>query len=203
MPDIGWMELLVIGMVALIVVGPKDLPEMFRKAGQVTGRIRGMAKEFTNAMNDAADQSGMKDINRDLRAMTNPKQFGLDSLKKSVNEAFEDIDPTKYPEGSEARKKAEKQAAAAQAAAEKRAAEDDRIRSAKLAAAKEADAAELQPEPELEMPAGAKPKAAKPKAAKAATAKPATAKPKAAKAKATKAKAKTPAANPASDTETT
>lgn len=198
MPDIGWMELLVIGIVALIVVGPKDLPVMFRKAGQFTGRIRGMAKEFSNAMNDAADQSGMKDLNRDLRAMTNPKKFGMDSLKKSVNEAFEDIDPTKFPEGSEERKSAEEQASKAKAAAEKRAAQDEKIRSAKLAAAKQADEELMAPEPEIAPKA--KPKAAPKAAAKAAPkAKPATA-------KATKAKAaesKTPVADTASDTEKT
>ncbi len=54
MPDIGWMELLVIGVVALIVVGPEDLPGMFKKLGQMVGKVRGMAKDFTNAMNEAA-----------------------------------------------------------------------------------------------------------------------------------------------------
>ena len=198
MPDIGWMELLVIGIVALIVVGPKDLPVMFRKAGQVTGRIRGMAKEFSNAMNDAADQSGMKDLNRDLRAMTNPKKFGMDKLKDSVNEAFEDIDPTKFPEGSEERKSADEYAAKAKAAAKKRAAEDDTIRSAKLAAAKPADEELMAPEPDIA------PKATPKAAAKAAPKAAAKAKP--AKAKTTKAKAaktKAPVADAASDTEKT
>ena len=198
MPDIGWMELLVIGIVALIVVGPKDLPVMFRKAGQVTGRIRGMAKEFSNAMNDAADKSGMKDLNRDRRAMTNPKKFGMDKLKDSVNEAFEDIDPTKFPEGSEERKSADEYAAKAKAAAKKRAAEDEKIRSAKLAAAKQADEELMAPEPDIA------PKATPKAAAKAAPKAAAKAKP--AKAKTTKAKAaktKAPLADAASDTEKT
>ncbi|NCW53489.1 MAG: twin-arginine translocase subunit TatB, partial [Rhodobacteraceae bacterium] len=55
--DLGWTELLVIGIVALIVIGPKDLPVMFRKVGQFVGKARGMAREFSRAMDDAADQA--------------------------------------------------------------------------------------------------------------------------------------------------
>lgn len=79
--DIGWSELLVIGIVALIVVGPKDLPKMFRTLGQITAKARGMAREFQRAMDDAADQTGMRDVARDLRKMSDPKQMGLDELK--------------------------------------------------------------------------------------------------------------------------
>lgn len=85
MPDIGWMELMVVGIVALIVVGPKDLPVMFRKAGLFVGRIKGMAREFTSAMNDAADQTGMHEMNREMKALTNPRQYGLDKVKQSLN----------------------------------------------------------------------------------------------------------------------
>ncbi len=55
--DIGWTELLVIGIVALIVVGPKDLPLMFHALGQFTAKARGMAREFQRAMEDAAEGS--------------------------------------------------------------------------------------------------------------------------------------------------
>lgn len=109
MPDIGWMELLVIGVVALIVVGPKDLPMMFRKLGQFTGRVRGMAKDFQRAMDEAADESGMTELNRDLRKAaqytTNPKKAGMNALKETIGDLG--IDPADYPEGSETRKMAE------------------------------------------------------------------------------------------------
>lgn len=111
MPDIGWMELLVIGIVALIVVGPEDLPGMFKKLGQMVGRVRGMAKEFTNAMNDAADGTGMTEMTKDLRNATkfaNPKAMAKDMM----GDVMDDIDPTKFEEGSETRVIADKKAAA-------------------------------------------------------------------------------------------
>ncbi|HID67496.1 MAG TPA: twin-arginine translocase subunit TatB, partial [Roseibacterium sp.] len=111
MPDIGWMELMVIGIVALIIVGPEDLPGMFRKLGQMTGRVRAMAKDFTNAMNEAADGTGMTELSRDLRKVTkfsNPKNMAKDFM----GDVMEDIDPSKYEEGSATRVIAEKKAAA-------------------------------------------------------------------------------------------
>lgn len=92
--DLGWAELLVIGIVALIVVGPKDLPGMFRALGRFTGKIRRMAREFQRAMDDAADQAGMKDAASDLRNMTNPSKMGMDKIKDAAK-SFEDYDPTK------------------------------------------------------------------------------------------------------------
>ncbi len=91
MLDLGWSELLVIGVVALIVVGPKDLPVMFRTLGKATARLRAMARDFTRAMEDAADQAGVKDVAKDLKSMTNPKAMGVDALKKATN--FDDFDP--------------------------------------------------------------------------------------------------------------
>jgi len=81
MLDIGWSELLLIGIVALIVVGPKDLPKMFRTFGQFVGKARGMAREFQRAMEQAADESGVKDMARDLRNTVSGKDMGVDALK--------------------------------------------------------------------------------------------------------------------------
>ncbi len=78
--DIGWTELLIVGVVALIVVGPKDLPKMFRALGQFTAKARNMAREFQRAMDAAADETGVKDMERDLRKATSAKDMGLDDL---------------------------------------------------------------------------------------------------------------------------
>lgn len=83
--DLGWTEMLLIGIVALIVVGPKDLPMMFRKAGQFIGKAKGMAREFSKAMDDAADESGMRDVAKSLKSVADPKQMGLDKIRDAAD----------------------------------------------------------------------------------------------------------------------
>ena len=129
--DLGWSEMMVIGVVALIVVGPKELPGLFRQIGVWVGKARGVAREFSRAMESAADETGLKDIDRTIRAAANPVKFGTSSLKSAA------LGDTKVPAagtpltlGPEAQALAQKQAenrtALAQAAAERRAAEADR-----------------------------------------------------------------------------
>jgi len=72
MLDLGWTELLLIGIVALIVVGPKDLPGMFRTVGNFVGKAKRMARDFSQAMNDAADDAGVSDVQKTLKAASNP-----------------------------------------------------------------------------------------------------------------------------------
>jgi sec-independent protein translocase protein TatB len=73
LPEIGATELMVIAAVALIVVGPKDLPVLMRKLGQFIARLRGMASEFRASFDDMARQSELDDLRREVEAMRNAR----------------------------------------------------------------------------------------------------------------------------------
>ena len=83
--DIGWSELLVVGVVALIVVGPKELPKLFRTVGQFVGKARGMAREFQRAMDRAADEAGVKDVKETFQEASKTTSFGFDDIRKTLN----------------------------------------------------------------------------------------------------------------------
>lgn len=200
--DMGWSELLVVGVVALIVVGPKDLPVLFRKVGQFVGKAKGMAREFSNAMNDAADDTGMREmsssLNKTLKTATNPLGSAMDEVK-SATKSLSKFDPESET-GKLASQRAEDvkkiQAATARAGAERK----QREAAEALAQADKAEAKLATPAaaPQIEKPA-AKAPAKKAPAKKAAAAKaPAKAtsakKPAAAKPAAKKAAPKAPAA---------
>jgi sec-independent protein translocase protein TatB len=68
--DIGWGELLVIGIVALIAIGPKELPGALRTLGQWMGKLRRMASEFQNQFQEAMREAEMADLKKQVDEMT-------------------------------------------------------------------------------------------------------------------------------------
>ena len=64
--DIGWSEMALILMVALIVIGPKDLPRVARTIGKWTGKARGMAREFQRSFEDMAREAELQDIKSEM-----------------------------------------------------------------------------------------------------------------------------------------
>ncbi|MDO9338002.1 MAG: twin-arginine translocase subunit TatB [Caulobacteraceae bacterium] len=90
-PDIGVSEMLVIAAVALIVVGPKDLPLLMRRVGQFIARLRGMASEFRASFEDMARQSELEELRKEVEAMRSG-QYVAPLQDSSVDQVFADID---------------------------------------------------------------------------------------------------------------
>ena len=79
---LGWAEIMVVGIVALIVIGPKELPVVFRKVGQFVGKAKGMARDFSSAMHDAAEESGMEDAIESMNSITDTVHMVSDPTPK-------------------------------------------------------------------------------------------------------------------------
>jgi sec-independent protein translocase protein TatB len=68
---IGSTELMLIAVVALIVIGPRDLPKVLRTVGQVMTKVRAMAREFQGHIEEAAKDTGLDDLKKDISKATN------------------------------------------------------------------------------------------------------------------------------------
>jgi sec-independent protein translocase protein TatB len=98
--DIAWSELLVIAVVAVVVVGPKDLPKMMRVTGQWMGRARAMADQFRRSFDDMARQAELEELRSEVMKMHNDQT--LAQMQRETDIMLGDIpaDPVKSIEPS-------------------------------------------------------------------------------------------------------
>jgi sec-independent protein translocase protein TatB len=93
-PEGRIVDFMIVGAVALIVVGPKDLPLLMRKVGQFVARMRAMAAEFRASFDEIARQSELEELRREVEAMranvTFPGAVGV-VAGPEAKEAFQDI----------------------------------------------------------------------------------------------------------------
>ena len=82
--DIAWSELFVIVVVALVVVGPKDLPKLMRTAGQWAGRARTMADQFRRSFDDMARQSELDELRNQVSSLKTAAQKPMTDRKSVV-----------------------------------------------------------------------------------------------------------------------
>ena len=81
LPSLGFNEIVILGVLALVVVGPKDLPLLFRKLGQWTAKLRGMAQEFRTGFDELARQAELDELRKEvdaLRRTTSLQEIGRD-----------------------------------------------------------------------------------------------------------------------------
>lgn len=102
LPGIGFSELLLIGLAALIFIGPKDLPMMMRKLGQIMGKGRRMAREFQAAFDDIARQSELDELKKEIQELRKSNtlasaQDDLAAYEADVNSAIMREHPVSPP----------------------------------------------------------------------------------------------------------
>lgn len=71
LPGLGFQEILLLGVIALLVVGPKDLPLMLRELGKFTRKLQGMAAEFRQGFDELARQAELDELRREVDALRN------------------------------------------------------------------------------------------------------------------------------------
>jgi sec-independent protein translocase protein TatB len=91
-PEGRLFEFLIVGAVALIVVGPKDLPVLMRKVGQFMAKVRGMAAEFRASFDELARQSELDELRKEVEALRTARpldyvasQAGADDVLHEIN----------------------------------------------------------------------------------------------------------------------
>lgn len=82
LPSLGLNEMLIIGILALVVVGPKDLPLMLRKLGRWTAKLRGMAQEFRTGFDELARQAELDELRKEVDALR--RTTNLSSLAHEI-----------------------------------------------------------------------------------------------------------------------
>lgn len=101
--DIGWSELVVVAVVALIAIGPKELPGVLRMVGQWIGKARRMASDFQGQFNEAMREAEMADIKKQFDEVTSAAKdmsptnlltSAVEDIEKSVKIDDETPQPT-------------------------------------------------------------------------------------------------------------
>lgn len=87
--DLGWPELMLIMLVALVVIGPKELPNAIRTVMGIVRKLRGAAREFQSGLDDIAKETGLHDMKRDLE--NDLDYYDPGEALKSIAESDKDI----------------------------------------------------------------------------------------------------------------
>ncbi|WP_353641282.1 Sec-independent protein translocase protein TatB [Mesorhizobium sp. WSM2239] len=121
--DIGWTEMLVIAIVLIVIVGPKDLPRMLRTFGKTTAKLRSMAGDFQKQFNEALKEAELDDVRKSvdtLRGMNPAAEIKkqLNPFEKAAADVRAGLDAAMKPAPSKAAEPAAEAVQAAQPAAE-------------------------------------------------------------------------------------
>ena len=92
-PQFGFLELILIAVIALIVVGPRDLPKLMRSLGQFVAKARALAGEFTAAFDQMARETEMDELRKEIDAIKNDNVITQTKrdIEKDMSEISKDI----------------------------------------------------------------------------------------------------------------
>ena len=96
MLDFGWQEFVMIGLVLVLVVGPKDMPRVLRAVAKYMGKARGMARDFQSSMMDVANQEEFNDVKK---ALQDAKSGNFDKVTDQFSDVKEAIEDTSGESG--------------------------------------------------------------------------------------------------------
>jgi sec-independent protein translocase protein TatB len=88
---IGYTEIAVIAIVAVIVIGPKDLPKVLRAFGQTLGKMRGMAREFQGHLDQAMKEAGLEDVKKEVQNLKSSVESAANPIKAVKSELAADL----------------------------------------------------------------------------------------------------------------
>ncbi|GHD48228.1 hypothetical protein GCM10017083_19060 [Thalassobaculum fulvum] len=210
--DIGWQEFILVALVAVVVVGPKDLPRVIRTVGQWVRKARSLASEFQGSLEEMAREAELDDVRKSIQQVSREgigasiekhvdpdgeirrsveearDSSGADEIEGAIEEARRDTRALAGSDGSAA--------GSYEAAAARNPVPDNSV-TPPAEAPKPAAAAPAKNQPAATEPAATKPAATKPAARKAAAKTDGDARPAKAPARRTAAKASDAAAKPA------
>ncbi|MBI1392039.1 MAG: twin-arginine translocase subunit TatB [Alphaproteobacteria bacterium] len=108
LPQFGFFELILVAAIALMVVGPKDLPRLMRSAGRMAAQARRMASEFTAAFDQMAREAEMEEMRKEIEALKSANPVNqirraaedlVSPVKAAADEAVKATEAAKQPSG--------------------------------------------------------------------------------------------------------
>ncbi len=97
-PDIGLLELMVLVGVIIVVVGPKELPQMMRNIGEWVGKARSMAREFQRSLEEMAREAELAELREEMDALR--KDNPISKLNETISGSIDPNEPF-YPPGGD------------------------------------------------------------------------------------------------------
>jgi sec-independent protein translocase protein TatB len=106
--DIGWQELLVIAVVTIVVIGPKDLPRVLRMVTLAMRKVRGMARDFQQSLDELAreaelqelrkeiEKASTEDLEKELKSISDPMRE-MDETVRDIGRSLDEAPPTSLP----------------------------------------------------------------------------------------------------------